>query len=217
VTLTPPRRLLFALAIAAGCVSAIFYYAAAQRADVVVLARDIDDPRPLTRDDLDVRTLSADLVPGDAVQRVDDVLGLVPRAPLFRGQIVIRRSLAEELADFRSGQALAAGFRAVAIPLTAVSAVGGAVVPGARVDVLAVPISGRAPPTRGTELLLSGARVLDVRGESGAPFAQRDQKTAALAADRIGSVVIAIALADEVRFADRIGTSTFVLALVSVR
>jgi Flp pilus assembly protein CpaB len=217
VSLTPPRKLLFAFALLAGCVSAAFYYVAAQRADVVVLARDIDDPRPITRDDVDVRTLSADLVPSDAAQRIEDVLGLVPRAPLFRGQLVMKRALAEELADFRSGQALAAGFRAVAIPLTAVNAVGGAIVPGARVDVLAVPVLGRAPSTRGTELLVSGARVLDVRGESGAPFTQRDQKSAALAGDRIGSVVIAIALTDEVRFADRIGTSTFVLALVSSR
>jgi Flp pilus assembly protein CpaB len=208
---------LFALAIVAGCVSAAFYFVAAQRTEVVVLARDIDEPRPITRDDLELRTLSADLVPSDAAQRVEDVLGLVPRAPVFRGQLVMKRGLSEELADFRSGQSLAAGFRALAIPLSAVNAVGGAVVPGARVDVLAVPLAGRAPASRGTELLVSGARVLDVRGESGAPFAPRDQKNAALAGDRIGSVVIAIALVDEVRFADRIGTSTFVLALVGSR
>jgi len=59
--------------------------------------------------------------------------------------------------------------------------------------------------------------VLDVRGESGAPFVPRDQKSATLSGDRIASVVLAIARADEVRFADRIATSTFVLALASAK
>jgi len=58
--------------------------------------------------------------------------------------------------------------------------------------------------------------VLDVRGESGAAFTMRDPK-ASLTVDRIASVVIAIATADEMRFADRIATSTFVLVLATDR
>ena len=212
-----PRRWLFALAIAAGCLAAGLYYAATQRADVVIVARDIDVPRAITREDVEVRTLSAELVPTDAARRIEDVIGLVPRAPLLRGQLVLTRALAEELADFRSGLSLPSNFRAVAIPVTAVGAVGGAIVPGSRVDVLATPVLGRAPAGRATELLVSGAMVLDVRGESGAPFVPRDQKSATLSGDRIASVVLAIALADEVRFADRIATSTFVLALASAK
>ncbi|MDO8506420.1 MAG: Flp pilus assembly protein CpaB [Candidatus Limnocylindria bacterium] len=212
-----PRRWLFALAIAAGCLAAGLYYAATQRADVVIVARDIDVPRAITREDVEVRMLSAELVPSDAARRVEDVIGLVPRAPLLRGQLVLTRALAEELADFRSGLSLPGDFRAVAIPVTAVGAVGGAVVPGSRVDVLATPVLGRAPAGRATELLVSGAVVLDVRGESGAPFVPRDQKSATLSGDRIASVVLAIAQADEVRFADRIATSTFVLALASAK
>jgi hypothetical protein len=64
-------------------------------------------------------------------------------------------------------------------------------------------------------LLAVDALVLDIRGESGAPFAAKAD--AITAADRIASVVIAIAPADELRFADRIVTSTFVLAFSSVR
>jgi hypothetical protein len=108
--------------------------------------------------------------------------------------------------------ALTAAQRAVAVPVSAVNAVGGGVVPGSRVDVLAVPILGRAPAGRTVELLASAALVLDVRGESGAAFTPRDPKTA-MSADRIASVVIAIAANDETRFADRIATSTFVLTL----
>jgi len=55
--------------------------------------------------------------------------------------------------------------------------------------------------------------VLDVRGESGAAYVPRETKMS-IAIDHIASVVIAIAAADEARFADRLATSTFVLALV---
>src|SRR5581483_10706465 len=58
--------------------------------------------------------------------------------------------------------------------------------------------------------------VLDVRGESGSAFTTREARPVGVS-DRVASVVIAIAAGDEVRFADRIATSTFVLALASAR
>jgi len=208
------RHWLIALAVAAGCVASSLYLFATQRADVVVVSRDVEIPRPLTRDDLEVRTVSAELAPPEAAQRIEDVIGLVPRMPLIRGQIILSRALASELADFRSGLALATGLRAIAIPVSAVNAIGGAIVPGSRVDVLAVPVLGRAPGGRTAELLAAAATVLDVRGESGAAFVSREPRSGVVATERVASVVIAIAAAEEVRFADRIATSTFVLALV---
>ena len=217
MSLLAPRRLLFVLAIGAGILAAGLYYASSQRAEVIVMARDIDEPRVILAEDIEVRTFAAELAPEGAARRIEDVVGLVPRAPMLRGQIVLTRSVTVELADFRSGQKLASGFRAVAIPVTAVNAVGGAVVPGARVDVLAVPVAGRAPVGRGPEVLITGASVLDVRGESGAPYTQREQKPGAVTLDRIASVIIAIPFIDEARLADRIATSTFVIALVGAR
>jgi Flp pilus assembly protein CpaB len=102
----------------------------------------------------------------------------------------------------------------VAIPVAAVSAVGGAITAGARVDVLAIPIIGRAPAGRTVELLASEALVLDIRSETGTPYLSK-RPDGALAVDRIGSVIIAISPSDEIRFADRIATSTFVLAFSS--
>ncbi|HKW77495.1 MAG TPA: Flp pilus assembly protein CpaB [Candidatus Limnocylindria bacterium] len=212
------RRWLLALAIGAGCVAGAVFFAVTARGEVVVASRDIDVPRPLAADDLEVRAVASDLVPADAAHRVEDVIGLVPRAPLLRGQIVQERAVAAELAELRAGVALAPGLRAVAIPVTAVNAVGGAVAPGSRVDVLAVPVLGRAPAGRAAELLVTSATVLDVRGESGSAFVvSRETRPGTFSTDRIASVVIAIGAADEVRFADRIATSTFVLALVSAR
>ncbi len=212
-----PRRWLVALAVASGLVAGVVYEMALQREDVVVAARDVDVSRPLTPEDLEVRSVSAGLAPDGAARRADAVVGLLPRAPLLRGQIVLMRSVTDELASFSSGIQIPLGYRAVAIPVSAVNAVGGAVVSGARVDVLAIPVLGRAPAGRTAELLSSAALVLDVRGESGAAFAPRDPRAAAVAPDRMASVVIAIAPGDAIRFADRIATSSFVLALASGR
>ena len=210
-----PRRVLFALAAAAGLLSGSLYYASTQRSDVVVLTRDVAEPRALTAEDLSVVTVAADLAPPDALRDVGAAVGLTPRAPLLRGQIVFADSLALDPVELR-GWSLEPGMRAVAVPLRVTDALGGAIAPGARVDVLALPIAGRAPADRTAEVLVTDAPVLDVRGESGSPYVAREPKTG-LVADRIASAVIAIAAVDEARFADRLATSTFVLVLVGSR
>lgn len=211
------RRWLLAVALLAGALAGGMYLAADQRDDVVVAGRDVPVPRPLTRDDLEVRTVPLGLVPPDAIRSLDAAVGLVPVAPIVQGQLVLTRGVSQDASELRSGVPLAAGLRAIAIPVTAVNAVGGAVVPGSRVDVLAVPVLGRAPAGRTTELLIAAAVVLDVRGDAGAPYLQRDAKQQSATGDRIASVVIAVPADDETRFADRIATSTFILALASVR
>jgi hypothetical protein len=60
--------------------------------------------------------------------------------------------------------------------------------------------------------------VLDVRSETGSPYGTAGSKGATSSlGERIGSVVVAIDPLDEVRFADRIATSMFVLALAGTR
>jgi len=201
------QRTLIALAVAAGALAGILYYVGAQRSPVVVAARDIDATHPLTSEDL--TTVS---IPSGA-------LGKLLRAPLWRGQIVLEPALSDQAALFRTGLALPSGMRAVALPVSsAAQAVGGAIVPGARVDVIAVPVAGRAPAGRTAELLLQAAMVLDVRSETGSPFgAVMAKGTVSSLGERIGGVVVAIDPLDEVRFADRIATSTFVLALAGSR
>jgi Flp pilus assembly protein CpaB len=215
MTVSLPRRALVALAIAAGSLSAALYFSATQQADVVVMARDVDEPRPLTSGDVELRTIAAKLAPADVLRRIDDAIGLTPRAPLFRGQLVLERAVALELVELR-GWPLDPTFRAVALPVRAIDAVGGAIAPGSRVDVLAMPIAGRAPADRTAEVLVTDAAVLDVRTESGAPFAERGSRSAVVI-DRLAAVVIAIRAVDEARIADRLGSSTFALALVGAR
>jgi Flp pilus assembly protein CpaB len=208
------RRSLLILALIAGGIAGVLYYVGAQRVGMVVAARDVSAIRPLTGQDLEVRSVPPDALPTGAVSSVDDVIGRVPIAPLWQGQPLVFQALADDAASFHTGLILRPGERAVAIPVVAVSAVGGAIAPGARVDVLAVPLIGRAPAGRTVELLAADALVLDVRSESGAPYSTR-QDDPKIAVDRIGSVIIAISPSDELRFADRIATSTFVLAFSS--
>jgi len=202
------------LAVIAGCVAGALYYIGAQRVTTVVAARDIPVIRPLTTQDVEVRSVPPDALPIGAISNVGEVIGRVPIGPLWQGQPLVEQGLANDAAVFHTGLTLRPGERAVAIPVTAVSAVGGAISPGARVDVLAVPIIGRAPAGRTVELLASDSLVLDVRSESGAPYLAKRQDGAP-GVDRIGSVILAIAPGDEVRFADRIATSSFVLAFSS--
>lgn len=208
------RRSLLAAAVIAGCIAGALYYIGAQRVAMVVAAQDLALIRPLTADDVEVRSVPPDALPAGAVSRVEDVIGRVPVAPLWQGQPLVAQALADDAAVFHTGLTLRPGERAVAIPVAAVSAVGGAIAPGARVDVLAVPLIGRAPAGRTVELLAANALVLDVRTESGVPYVPRPRDPT-LAADRIGSVIIAISPSDEIRFADRIATSSFVLAFSS--
>jgi Flp pilus assembly protein CpaB len=213
------QRALVVLALVAGALAGTLYYVGAQRSSVVVAARDLAATESLAADDLAVVLMPADAVPAGALGNVSAAVGKLPRAPLWRGQIVLGPALSDAAASFHTGLALPVGMRAVALPLASASqAVGGAIVPGARVDVIAVPVAGRAPAGRTTELLMQAAMVLDVRSETGVPYGVSSGKgPGASLAERIGSVVIAIDFVDEVRFADRIATSTFVIALAASR
>lgn len=213
------QRALVVLAVVAGALAGTLYYAGAQRSPVVVAARDLDATHPLVAEDLTIMSIPADAIPAGALADTNSAIGKLPRAPLWRGQVVLGPALSDQAASFHTGLALPTGMRAVALPISsAAQAVGGAIVPGARVDVIAVPVAGRAPGGRTAELLLQGAMVLDVRSETGSPYGAAEPKgSLSNLGERIGSVVVAIDSLDEVRFADRIITSTFVLALAGSR
>ena len=213
------QRALIVLAIAAGLVAGALYYAGAQRIAVVVAAMDLAPGRAITAADLDIRAMPPDALPSGAVTEPSAAIGRFARTPISKGQLVLARVISASPAAFESGIELPTGHRAVAIPVSAGHAVGGAVIPGSRVDVISVPIQGRAPAGRVTELIAQAALVVDVRGEQGGPFDRLPAapRSAATIRDRLGSVVIAVGPVAEMWIADRIATSTFVLALVNDR
>ncbi|MBM4420705.1 MAG: Flp pilus assembly protein CpaB [Chloroflexi bacterium] len=209
------RRALVAIALIAGLVAGTTYLAATRRVAVVVAVRDIEATAPLAIGDLGVREYPVDSIPAGALVETDAAVGRYPRAPLLRGQLILERGLSERAPALASGLSAPPGTRAIALPVGPAQAVGGAVVPGSRVDVAAVPVQGRAPAGRTVEMLGSRLLVLDVRSESGTHLVRPSQRPGAGAAERIGSVVIAVPIADALRVAERIATSSFVLALAA--
>lgn len=213
------RHLLLGAALLAGLGAGVLYHASAQRVPVVVAARDLDATRPLGAGDLATRQLPVDALPTGALRDEVALIGRHVRAPLASGQLLLAGSIRDGAAQFSSGLRPPTGYRAVAIPVTAAHALGGAVVAGARVNVVAVPLAGRAPAERGPELVASAALVLDVRTESGEPLIRATGATSGMGsgrstlADRLGSVVIAIPPSHELALAQRIPVSTFVLTL----
>ena len=209
------QRVLLAVAVVCGVIAGTIYYASLQRVSVVVAARSLDADKVISADDVVLRELPPDAVPAGALHSADDAIGRVPRAPQWTGQILLAPMLAAGAAAFHSGIVPPAGQRAVAIPVTPAQAVGGALVAGAHVDVVAVPAIGRSPAGRVTELVATNVTVLDVRGENGGPFGPvTGTRGAPIAIDRLGSVVVAVSPSDELRIADRIATSTFVLVFI---
>jgi len=213
------RRVLLAVALVAGVVASAIYWNAVQRTTVVVVAHDLDGQRAIQPDDLALRDLPPDALPAGVVRELSDAIGRIPRAPLWTGQVLIGAALTDTAAVFGGAIAPADGQRAIAIPATPGLAVGGALTSGARVDVIAIPIGGRAPATRATEVLAVGAVVLDVRGENGGPLGARSMSRtgATTVPDRLGSVIVAVNAADALRIADRIPVSTFVFVYVPSR
>src|SRR2546423_4265689 len=152
------QRALVILALVAGAFAGTLYYVGAQRSPVVVAARDVDATHPLVADDLAIVSMPADAVPAGALADGNVAIGKLPKAPLWRGQILLDAALSEDAASFHTGLALPLGMRAVALPVSsAAQAMGGAIVPGARVDVLAVPVAGGAPRGAATRRPFPGA------------------------------------------------------------
>jgi Flp pilus assembly protein CpaB len=212
------QRVLIGLAILAGLVSGSVYYLGAQRMSVVVAAQDLAPGRPISAEDVEIRSLPPDALPPGVLAERSEAVGRYPKAPVWRGQLVLADAIAWTHAEFDSGIVPPTGYRAVAIPVNAAQALGGAVAPGARVDVVAVPMPGRAPDGQSAELLVTAALVIDVRGEQGGPFERpspRDRTV--IARERLGSVVIAVGPSQELLVAARIATSSFVLVLVPER
>ena len=155
---------------------------------------------------------------------VDEVVGQYAALPILAGQTVDRRSLertpGERALGF--GAPLAAGQVAFALPVDPSQAVGAALAPGARVDVIAVPNAlktsvssgvGASPPA--AAVLGQGYLILALRTADGQTLTSGGSASGSvpLVAPKLGSVVIAIPADREVEFATAALGSTFYLAL----
>lgn len=109
---------------------------------VVVAARDLAPFQVITKDDIKVQEIPTVSVPDDAVKRPEDVVGKYTRDAIYAGETIRQKRLAEARGDrgLLSAQITELQdptIRAFALPYEPVTAVGGEVKPGDRVDIIA--------------------------------------------------------------------------------
>ncbi|OGO51716.1 MAG: Flp pilus assembly protein CpaB [Chloroflexi bacterium RBG_16_68_14] len=143
---------------------------AAQTTGVAVAARDIPANTKLTPDMLEVRPLPGDAVLDGAYEKIEPLVGLPTRFPLAKGEQLTPLKVGLEAIQDEDDLALVlpAGKRGVAVEVTEVTSVGGLLLPGNRVDVIAVFDAGTTGIDKAVTLLRD-VEVLSVGQEAQQP------------------------------------------------
>ena len=152
---------------------------------------------------------------------LDAVVGRYAALPILAGQDVDGRAIEATPGSraFGFGAPLGPGEVAFALPVAADQAVGGALSPGARVDVIAVPNAlktgtAAASPGPGSISMGQGLTILALRTGDGHQLTDLAAGgSTAVVPPKLGSVVVAIPAARVADFATAALTSTFYLAL----
>lgn len=159
------RRVLVFTAVAALATGLLVYWllmAMVAPGVVVITTGRVSERTVLTRDMLMAVRVPRAAIHPEAVRRIEDALGRSPLYPLAAGEQVLRSKLVEGALAGRLSAQLAAGERAILIPLTADRAVGGSIGAHDRIDVIFVANSSKLGYQL-TQTILSNVEVLDVR------------------------------------------------------
>lgn len=210
----------------AGIVAAGVFVFAQPRTEIVRAKVDVPVLTQITADMVETIRVSPADAPADAAISTNEVVGQYAALPILAGQPVDRRALERTPGEraFGFGAPLATGQVAFALPVDPSQAVGAALSPGARVDVIAVPNSlktgvssgaGASPPA--ATVLGQSYVILALRTPDGQTLTtgvtSGGSGTVPLVAPKLGSVVIAIPAELEAEFASAALSSTFYLAL----
>ncbi len=217
------RGAYIAIFVVASLVAAGVYYLAQPRAEVVRARQDIAVLAAISSDMVELVRVSPGDRPPDAATSVDEVIGQYAAMPILAGQFVDRRALESTpgAQAFGFGAPLPPGHVAFAITVEPGQAVGGALTPGAIVDVIGVPNAlktlGKADVGSAPAATLLGERltVLALRTVEGRPFIDPSglARSATTLPPRMGSVVVAVPADQLTHFASASLTSTLYLAL----
>jgi Flp pilus assembly protein CpaB len=198
----------------------LFYYSQTRQATAVVAAQDLAIGHQIQDGDLATRQVNPASLPTGIVQVSQDLVGQFVGVPMLKGQFVQLR----QVVPSRSGRLLTggldvpAGFRIISLPVSAPTAVGGALRAGDLVDVVAIPnaikTTGPADLTTGPEVIGRRVLVLGLRTEQGTEFAGTDDSLNA-GANKAASMLLAIPAQDESKYSIAVSTSTFFFALAT--
>lgn len=207
--------------VVASLVAAGAYWLAQPRTEIVRATVDIPVFTQVTGDMIEVVRVSPAGAPPNAAHSIEAVIGRYAAMPILAGQDVDVRALEDVPGSqaFGFGAPLALGQVAFALPVSPEQAVGGALAPGARVDVIAVPdlpLPGTAAATDVTEpiVLGQGLMVLALRSTEGTDLTviAGDDGAPAIA-PKLGSIVVAIPVARLADYAAAIAGMEVYIAL----
>jgi pilus assembly protein CpaB len=148
--------------------------------DIVVAKSDVPANTVLAPDMLELRAVQSDEALSGAYASVEQVVGLPARFPLQAGEQVtgLKVGLSAITDDKDLALVLPAGMRAVAVKVSEVTGVGGLLLPGNYVDVIAVfpnapgSASSDSPADIKSVTLLQNVQVLSVAQEAQQPVPQ---------------------------------------------
>jgi pilus assembly protein CpaB len=218
------RGAYLAFFVVAAIAASALVYLSQPRNGVVRAKVDIPVLTPITVDMIQVVSVSPADAPPNAARSVEAVVGRYASVPILAGQDVDARELETNPGQlaFGFGAPLEVGQVAFAIPVEPGQAVGGAIAPGARVDIVAVPNALKTQVSGGSSqsavVLGQGLVVLTIRTPEGKQLTDdaASDGTRVVIPPKLGSVVVGIPEARLAEFAEAALSSTFYLALSPV-
>jgi pilus assembly protein CpaB len=218
------RGAYLAFFVVAAIAASALVYLSQPRNGVVRATVDIPVLTPITADMIHVVSVSPADAPPNAARSVEAVVGRYASVPILAGQDVDARELETNPGQlaFGFGAPLEVGQVAFAIPVEPGQAVGGAIAPGARVDIVAVPNALKTQVSGGSSqsavVLGQGLVVLTIRTPEGKQLTDdaASDGTRVVIPPKLGSVVVGIPEARLAEFAEAALSSTFYLALSPV-
>ena len=218
------RGAYLAFFVVAAIAASALVYLSQPRNGVVRATVDIPVLAPITADMIQVVSVSLADAPPNAARSVEAVVGRYASVPILAGQDVDARELETNPGQlaFGFGAPLEVGQVAFAIPVEPGQAVGGAIAPGARVDIVAVPNALKTQVSGGSSqsavVLGQGLVVLTIRTPEGKQLTDdaASDGTRVVIPPKLGLVVVGIPEARLVEFAEVALSSTFYLALSPV-
>jgi pilus assembly protein CpaB len=218
------RGAYLAFFVVAAIAASALVYLSQPRNGVVRAKVDIPVLTPITADMIQVVSVSPADAPPNAARSVEAVVGRYASVPILAGQDVDARELETNPGQlaFGFGAPLEVGQVAFAIPVEPGQAVGGAIAPGARVDIVAVPNALKTQVSGGSSqsavVLGQGLVVLTIRTPEGKQLTDdaASDGTRVVIPPKLGSVVVGIPEARLADFAEAALSSTFYLALSPV-
>jgi Flp pilus assembly protein CpaB len=200
-------------------IAGFFYYANTRQASALVATHDLKVGAQLQDSDVMIRHVNPSSLDTEVLRSSEQAVGQFVAFPVLKGQFLdARQVMPSRTADlFGSGLSVPAGFRVVGIPITPATAVGGALKPGDRVDVIAIPnplktigAIDEVPAT--AQAIGRDVLVIGMRTDQGTPF-DRTDPSALANGNKPSSILLAIAETDEGKYSSAMASSTFLLAL----